>query len=493
MDIKNKNFVLEDLFFGDSSGETEADYKDNFEDYYYRTSIVEKIQNPKSFFVIGRKGTGKTLLSRFICKTESSKDMIFKCISFRDFEFIRLREFRQNTTPEREYYYIWQWCLLLYIAKVLIGIEEFSGKFWEYSTLRHFIENAFGYELNQAKVLKKTRELELSGSLKGLIGGKKVEKEEISENSYSDYLDSLMSNIVAITQKSGKQFTVFCDDLDNHFGTDFYASSCESLIHATVSLNRAFRRAGSELKIILLLRSDIFLGLNFSELSKYKADHAVSLSWRPEDKENSPLLDFISHKVVKSLNVDYPKDLSTVFYHLFPGRIDGRKSSSYLIDMSMVRPRDIVSMLNSAVNLYPRYNYFGSKTLKDSRLTYSRELLTDIRSEMVGHATKEDIEKYIRLIRNIGRGNFAFQDVVDKKKRLVHELGGEAGVQKALSFLFKFGLIGNIFHNPDAPDIVDSYCWSYREDILEPDFDAKFNIHIGLRPALRAEALNRNH
>lgn len=65
MDISKKKFVLEDLFLGDASGETEADYRENFEHFYYTTDAVKKLLNPRSYFILGRKGVGKTLLSRF--------------------------------------------------------------------------------------------------------------------------------------------------------------------------------------------------------------------------------------------------------------------------------------------------------------------------------------------------------------------------------------------------------------------------------------------
>lgn len=452
-------------------------------------NAVKKLLNPRSYFILGRKGVGKTLLSRFFCKTQDSKEKRATCISFRDFEFIQLREFKKATIPEREYYYIWQWCLLIYIAKLVVETEEINQS-WECADLRKFLDTTFGIELNQRRVLEKTRQIEGSVGLKGIFGGKEgIIDLKSDQGDYTDYLDALLSSLIDITSGSNIEFTIFCDDLDDNFGTEFYSSSCESLIHAAVSLNRSFNQKGAKVKVVLLLRSDIFLSLNFSDLSKYKRDHSVILDWSPEERENSPLISLVLHKIVRSLNVDYPKNLSEVYYKIFPDQIDGRRSVLYLIDMTMTRPRDIISLLQTAIDTYPRYSYFSPDTFRHSKLKYSRDLLLDIKSEMKGHSEGQQIDKYFSLIKNLGRNTFSVHELMKRKSNLISQLGGEEEARRAVSFLFKFGVVGNIFHSPDHPNEIQSYSWSYREDTFEPDFDARFSIHSGLRPALRSEPL----
>jgi hypothetical protein len=490
VDISKKKFVIEDICLGDASGETEADYNENFEHFYYSTDAVKKLLNPKSYFILGRKGVGKTLLSRFFCKTQCSESHQAVCISFRDFEFIQLREFREETIPEREYYYIWQWCLLLHVARLVIATEEMSER-REYSTLKQFLDKAFGLELNQRRVLEQTQQLEFSGGLKEILFGKRTVGEKIGKNFYTDYLDALLSILIDITSGSDVSFSIFCDDLDDNFGSSFYFSSFESLIHAAVSLNRAFNQKGSKVKVILLLRSDIFLSLNFSNLSKYKRDHSVVLDWQLEQRENSPLISLVLHKIVKSLDVDYPDNLSAVYYNLFPEKIDGRRSVSYLIDMTMSRPRDIISLLQSAINIYPKYSYFAPEVLKHSKLSYSRELLLDLKNEIKGHIDNEKIEQYFALIRNLGKNTFDIAELIKRKGNLVSHLGGEEEARRVISFLFRFGVVGNIFHSSDNPQEITSFSWSYREDTFEPDFDARFKIHPGLSSALRSNSFNK--
>ena len=135
--------------------------------------------------------------------------------------------------------------------------------------------------------------------------------------------------------------------------------------------------------------------------------------------------------------------------------------------------------------------FFAAETFIKSRLSYSRDFLNDIEAEMKGHLDKDKQKNYLKLIRNLGKGTFYLNDLLERKRTVIEEIGGKEELEKALSFLFRFGVIGNIFHDYEEPSLVNSYSWSFREDVYEPDFDAKFTIHLGLRPALRAESRER--
>ncbi|TOL64944.1 hypothetical protein CGH94_17100, partial [Vibrio parahaemolyticus] len=60
---------IENLHFGDVYAENEVLYLENYEDYFYNIgNCLEKIQSQKKFVVVGRKGTGKTLLAHVVCE-----------------------------------------------------------------------------------------------------------------------------------------------------------------------------------------------------------------------------------------------------------------------------------------------------------------------------------------------------------------------------------------------------------------------------------------
>jgi hypothetical protein len=57
-----------------------------------------------------------------------------------------------------------------------------------------------------------------------------------------------------------------------------------------------------------------------------------------------------------------------------------------------------------------------------------------------------------------------------------------------LSFLYRFSVIGNIYHNSSDDSQVEFHSWNHREDQAEPDFDTPFSIHQGIRVALKVES-----
>ena len=69
---------VEDLFIGYNDGKKEAQNRENFEEYYFNhDGIYEKILRSDKYLLLGRKGTGKTLLGEVI-----KKELLYKEIGY---------------------------------------------------------------------------------------------------------------------------------------------------------------------------------------------------------------------------------------------------------------------------------------------------------------------------------------------------------------------------------------------------------------------------
>ncbi|MEH7077579.1 hypothetical protein V7101_02905, partial [Bacillus velezensis] len=78
-------------------------------------------------------------------------------------------------------------------------------------------------------------------------------------------------------------------------------SNIISLIKISDKLNDLFYNEDLNIKIILLLRTDIFYILNDPDLNKVEQDGAIKLEWGNTIKSNSPLFSMILNKVKKSI------------------------------------------------------------------------------------------------------------------------------------------------------------------------------------------------
>ena len=482
----HSNYHLEDIQLGNISGENEADYMEDFENLYYDgENFTTEALEPRVFFIIGRKGAGKTLLARYLQKIHSNcYNKFSKVISFRNFKFFELLEFRQKEFQLKEYIYFWKWCLLINLADILLKDESIQAP--EKISLYNFIKENFGLNFDQNRIIDKTKNMNVGGSLKFFEGS--ITKSTKSEKgSYIDYLTRLEESILSICKSTTSEFYLFCDELDDRFGSDnLYNENVQSLIYAVVDLNRNFHQNNLKVKCMLLLRTDIFKILNFPDLNKFKIDNSLLLDWQPELRENSPLFSMIIYKICSSLGLGQTSNLASQYYKFFPDRIHTCPSSQYIINHTLCRPRDFIHMLNLIIKKYPKFSFFSPNSFIETELSFSRYLLSDIRNEMMGHKSDKFINDSFELIRNLGKNTFNIDFLKIRKPYLFDEKGSDNYVREILQFLFQFSVIGNIIHDPDDKQKNIAFSFAHREDTLEPDYSITFTIHQGLRSALRA-------
>lgn len=80
------------LFIGFNDGKKEATHQPNFEQYYFNyNKIYDKILQDDKFLLLGRKGTGKTILGEYINKkAQFDSNWFCKIASYKEFRFHEL-------------------------------------------------------------------------------------------------------------------------------------------------------------------------------------------------------------------------------------------------------------------------------------------------------------------------------------------------------------------------------------------------------------------
>ena len=491
MYIRDKRFTLKNINLGKIAGENEASYLSNFEKYFYDAQeYSQQVLEPNIYLIIGRKGTGKSLLAYYICKLHKQQsNRLTEIVSFKNFQFNLLSEFREAERTSREYFSIWQWCLLVELAKLICNDDNIKNCH-NIKQLQSFISENLGSKINQDNLIDRSRKLFFKGGVKGLFESSYESNKTFVKGDYIDYLDHLRELLLTVCGSSQSHYLIFLDDLDDRFSVDkLYKESIQSLIYATAYLNKLFFDNQCKVKFVLLLRSDILARFNFSDLNKFKEDNSIYLDWQPELRENSPLFDIILHKI--KISLDVKDELDQIYYYLFPDKINQDSFATYVVNHTLARPRDVIKMLSLAKGIYKHHHCFEEIAFKNTKLKYSRYLLEEIKNEMGGHVSDNLIKDAFTLIRNLGKPTFDLNYLKTKKPDYFQEQDGEKKVRELILLLFQFSVIGNIFHDENNPSQVNFHSWAHREDIFEPDFSARFCIHLGLREALRAERQQR--
>jgi hypothetical protein len=477
-------YSLKDFYLGNSDGKKEAQYKHDFEQYFYdHDHLFEKAMARERYLILGRKGTGKTLLAEIIHKHYLDNPTYFcEICSYKEFKFHELLILKSEDISPNEYIAIWEWVILIQIGKMCCKDEGIKEKDLR-SKLRKFIYGNFlNLDINSNKIIEITKHNSIEGNVFNFAGkvGRNVKS---IKGSYLNYLESLRQMVITLLQSSGSKYLLIYDELDDRFRDDsVYKNSLISLIKATDKLNLIFFEKGLETKVTLLLRSDIYSILNDPDLNKIKVDNAVVIDWGRTARKDSPLFDLVFTKVKRSAPVlkDYSRE--DLFGLLFPPYIKEIPTEQYILERTFFRPRDIITFLKMIIDKHPSTKYFGEKGFLEVHKDYSEYLFQEVRNELSGHLSDPEIDESTLLLKQFNRHYFTFNDIETyfvKNKSIYPNLD----LKRALTILFKFSIIGNRWH-PTEKRQDFHYSWAFRDDKATIDFDKEFLIHMGLRKEL---------
>lgn len=490
-------YKIADLFIGYNDGKKEAERRSGFEQYYFNyNGLYEKILQNDKFLLLGKKGTGKSILGEYINKQASLQSNWFcKIASYKEFRFHELKTLRTNDIKPNEYIAVWEWIILLQIGMECLKDNGISYKYNE-KLKKFFQNNFFGVDITTNKIVEITKQNNIKGKILSIpiinssIGGNLQKSIKYTAGNYLDYLEDLRNTIIKALHTSGSRYTIIFDELDDQFrNEDLYKSNIISLIKVTDRINSLFVREGIDCKVILLLRSDIFYVLNDPDLNKIEEDSAVKIDWGNNDGINSPLFKMILLKIRQSLPSQLSKDISDEYLYkiFFPDTIivlNGRKinAAKFILGRTYLRPRDLVTYLNYVKDEEPNNKYFSADAIRKVERKYSAYLFKEIKNELFGHLSDQEIDEALRLLKQFKKVSFTYKEI-EKYYNERKELYPHINLNDTVKILFKFGVLGNQWVARVNGKKKTFYSFSHREN-AEVDLSKKFNVHLGLRKEL---------
>ena len=399
MEINDINYSIKHFYLGNSDGKKEAIYRNDFENFFYDyENIYKKALSKEIFLILGRKGTGKSLLSEFINKKAKESSVWFcKINSYKEFKFHQLLHLKSDDISPNEYVSIWEWVCLIDLAKLLIddeGIHDTSNK----TIIQKFIENnQFSFNLDTNKLIEVTKQKKIKGSLlKFSADYQRLSKE--SYGSYLNYLEDLRNMIIKVLSSSKSQYTLFYDELDDRFrSNDVYKNGIISLIKAVDKLNILFLKNNINAKIVLILRSDIYAILNDPDLNKIKVDNSIELTWGKSLDKSSPLVDLVISKISNSEFKSFSKN--NLIKALFPENpIKNISPLLFILQRTFLRPRDIIIYLNLIIENCPDLRCFDGESIRSQDDNYSDFFIQETRNELSGRSEDKQIDETFLLL-----------------------------------------------------------------------------------------------
>ena len=477
------------LYFGEAAAEDEAEKRPQLflRGYYDLAESTSKIELGDAFLLIGPKGAGKSSFVEYLrLKAEETPHSAF--VVRRDLGELRgalkndasmaagseLTELAWST---------WIWC------------QVFDSLVSDQSSSLH----------SDLEVIELHRQLKLAGILAGDFASviKEVQKKQhkfVAPKVYEFSVESSGERKVNIGQlrdvlvavccraRTENNHTLALDGLDSAvIGSSGYWQQLAALLRATNVTHRHIRKAESNLRVVLLCRSDIFIKIPLPDSNKIRQSWGIELKWSygRETPEDSYLWDLIEKKAsatgrpVTHLIASYFPQKMLVGDRTRPRQIEMHR---YLMDLTRGTPRDMIMLLKKIQDQSREVTELTVNHIRAGVNAYCEQYFAgEIGDELVGLLPSEVATTVIGALSRLPRRQFSRADA--ESVFTDHIASSDTTLDALLQQLFLAGAIANIEPGRNE-DYVKFY---HRRNYAELSLSGPFILHTALALSLNRQ------
>lgn len=437
------------------SAETDTE----LQEYFFTIPEIKRLIDSKSWLVLGRKGTGKTAIYRYLETTNKSllNDYIVISLNFKDYPWPIHKLYKEYLSGELSAYQkSWRYLFFVKALSKLIDLKikkgEKIGK--DLTWAKSYIQKIYGnpeptiLEVLRSKITNiKTIKgpdaniADLSFDTGEISFDKIAESKELQaklrSNAYTllnHFEDIFKSNV------SGYKFMIVLDQLDENW----LSGEIEEYSKVLINLLNVCRNISIDeninkyIKIVPFLRSDIYDSLIFNDKNKLFQDTAIVISW-DNDGLDSMFLERIKKYLPKNFSLPLERKSGSLFEVNFVRQ--GTPTFNFITRRSFFRPRDIIVYFNKIRDIHKnnKSGLYTTNELYDAAIEASKSVYNEIIDEWSNQFP--EIEKLLDVLQTISVETFSYNDFVSKYKQEFPE-ATESDWRKHLKFLFDNSIIG---------------------------------------------------
>ena len=417
---KKKDSTL-GFYFGHTEAEGEnkqgiQNHTNFFEDYL---QVLNQIKDER-FIFIGRKGSGKSAIAKFIQDTSDSSDDSFATI-------IRINELELErviqSIPKEEFQdseiILFEWLILVKLISLLVKNKD-AVYTTEYKKLNDFLKRNAGFvDIDKFQVVEiiEKRKLEVSFDvLRHAFSafGRYFDSKTVKAPFYKliPPLKEIIQQVLAFEVFKNKEFWILFDDLDINFKEEDEASSQKivNLLRVVKNLNTSILK-NSGARVLIFLRDDVkrIIETFDTDTSKIFTSYEVPLNWYDHEifklnENQTNLKRFINKRIslnFKNHAIPFDEDdpWSTLFEE-YQNSYGGKSSFKYILDFTFYRPRDLVLFLNPLGKKdyrFPVKPDYAKQLIK----SFVSENINEIKSELKIHFRSDQIINLFNRLKTI--------------------------------------------------------------------------------------------
>ena len=357
----NQGF-LAGLDLGASAAENEAAKLHN---YYLQTDHYAAAISGKARLVVGRKGSGKTAL--FLQARDKLAGVGKTVVLDLKPEGHQLKRFKENVlrslgeaVQEHVAVAFWEYVLMLELCHKLLELDQqrhlrdhtlfepYKNLLAKYQPERAIGEGDFSERLTRA-VESVSAALAKNGTF---VSGGALDAAEVGGLVYKHDIPDLRAALATYLSLKEQAWILF-DNIDKGWPTNgvepIDVVLLRGLLEATRRIERYLQKDDVDIHALVFLRNDVYTLLVDATPDRGK-ETRVSLDWTDPDQLREVLRRrFIYNKI------DPSKSFLDTWLAICTSHIAGEESSNYLIERSLMRPRNFINLVNYcksyAVNL----------------------------------------------------------------------------------------------------------------------------------------------
>jgi len=484
--------------FNDAVNYRSKGEKEFFNKIFLKTEDLKRCLSPSIYFLIGEKGVGKTAYAVYL-ENNAVEDSRCKLVTMTETQYKRFIELKKKgQLSYSDYANIWRSMLLFMVSQVVVEksksfLHTFTGKFkkiedvvkkWNSTALNPEVESAF--------------EAIRSDSLYGKVSNKNIDvggKLEVKDTEKTSFIkhhlletESALKEALADLKLSADH-VLFIDGIDFRPESVPYADYLEcikGLGEAVWQLNADFfqgiKDSKGRIKIVLLVRPDIFHALNLYNSNSRMQDNCVFLDWSTTERDIDTSRLYQASGLYFASQQSFPAENSESWKHYFHSMSSSQKDQPLqrILKHSFQKPRDVFTAIKLLRNLKIKrgkgdQNFFEFSLLKDANFTrdYSDYLLGEVRNFAAFYMTQDDFSRYLKFFQYLnGKSEFEMTDFEQAHKQFVEWAKGEEfkatnylrDSQALLQFFYDVNVIGYREVTNDNSEMF--YHWSFKERSL---------------------------
>jgi len=477
---------LANLEFGDPVAENE---QSQLRDFFVKTNPYERALAGEAHVLVGRKGSGKSAVFLQVRdRSRSNKQNIVVDLMPEGYQLIKLKEYildRLSLGTRKEVIAaFWEYILWLEVAykilekdaqrarydsELLIRYQELEALF------RKRVDTGQGDFSERLRLLSENIIARFSQRYSNSAEAGVLRSSEVLEIIYAEDLARLRDSVLDYLKIKGFVLFLF-DNLDRVWTPGGFTADDAiiliGLVEAMQEISRKFSKRDYDFRWILFVRSDVYEFL-ISGMADYGKLSTYSLEWTDRDQ----MLELFRQRLVTYDGSDIePVNL----YDVSVGHVSGQPVLDYLVDGSLMRPRYLIRLFETARRRALTLN--RSKIIEADYIFALKEL---------GWQVLEDLDREIADLVPDAQ-NFLFEILQhhegltpDKLRYLAGKSIADAEmIEKLIDVMVWNGSLGIRTSTGDKYIFNTGYKRQYISSIIRGDKNIELLIHPTLRASI---------